>query len=296
MKPSLKVIDGDLSPGRWRLPKPSMRGIGIALLASGLAGWVGLLLTTHYQTLLVGVTVLAVVMTGWSMLTRRVETMPQHGVQIVRHYHYRRWFALALLLPLLSAPQQARADISFGDLKDALDWFGGKWIQETIDSLCAYLLFPQPNLPAMDVAAPLPEPKTGGFPWPMPVSPAEGIAAAEQITADQKDRVDTVENIIQLSAAATAVNADQLKTLNALSLADPTSVAAVGTLISQASVASASAAATNSQMQAADVAMRAAEIMDRERARSVEMQQLQQFANYGAIGSLAPEFIKLARR
>lgn len=195
---------------------------------------------------------------------------------------------------LTAGPNQARADINLADLDQALDHFGENWIEAVLDSLCAWLLMPM-TPPAIAVAAPLPTPIVGGYPNAIPASPADGIVVANEIIADQRERVAAAEEIIGLAAAATATNSTQLAALSTMNMAPPISVAAQIAIGNQAEIAGASASATTSQMMAAEAAMRSAQIMREEHAREIAVAQAEDFASYGRAYTLAAEHIQLAR-
>jgi hypothetical protein len=195
---------------------------------------------------------------------------------------------------IVAAPNQSRADISFGDLNNAFDNFGQNWIEQVLDSLCAWLLMPS-TPPAIAVAAPLPTPMVGGYPDAIPNSPTQGITVANEIIADQRARVAAAEEIIGLAATATATNSTQLAALSTANMAAPVSVAAQIAIGNQAEIAGASASATTSQMMAAEAAMRSAQIMREEHARAIAVAQAEDFASYGRTYTVAAENIQLAR-
>jgi hypothetical protein len=295
MKPNLKVVDGGRDDG-WHLPKLTPARLGGTLVVLGAAGWLIVLSATRYQALFGGVTAWIAIIAGWHLIRGRLQRVEaEAGVQVVKHVHvHRRWLAVALLaLPLLSAPQPARADISFTDLSDAFDDFGGKWIQGLMDSICAWLLFPAAGLPTLATLPPLPTPQLGGWPTDIPATPDDGIAAVNEMIVDQRARVAKVETIIDASAAATSANAAQLQVLSGLAMADPTSVAAVLQVVAQANIADATASATASQMVATEAAMRAAEIENKQHSREIDLEQHMAFVGYGRSYQIAPEYIDL---
>ena len=177
--------------------------------------------------------------------------------------------ATASALVLLNATP-ARADIGPGDLKQVIE---DAW-NDALDSLCAWLLEPAENLPELTLPAPPPEPMIGGYPTDLPsAAPDRGVAAAAESIKDQKARVASAEAAIDAATRASAAQAVQLQTLDALNKAAAVSVVsqiAVGNEINAVGV---QAATTQAQMQASSLALQANEIMQREHAREIAIEQ-----------------------
>lgn len=177
--------------------------------------------------------------------------------------------AAALSLSSFSA---ARADISFGDLSDALDDFGADWIEQVLDGICAWLLMPV-TVPPIDVALPPAPLLVGEHPDLLPTTVDASIDAADELSADLQARVDAAEAVVTAATEAQATQSSELQVLQAMNMDPPVSVSAAAQIGNQVALVSARAAANSAQLQAAQVTLQAAQVAEAAHAKQVAVQQ-----------------------
>lgn len=179
----------------------------------------------------------------------------------------------------LAVPTQARADISFGDLNDAFDNFGENWIEQLLDSICAWLLMPAQNLAAIAVPPAVPEPVIGQHLGGLPTDPAAAASYVDDLVADREERVAAIDAIVEVSQAAAAANTEQLATLSALNAANPLSIAQLLQIGNQADIVNASADATVIHYLSAQMAIEADRAYHEEQGREIAQAQYTAWAD-----------------